>query len=108
MWREKDSWTKFSKLNNKKSVSAEDKVEDFCNNFLTGPRETTTENESDINLVLRKLCVSYPNNIIIDHLNIKAIRNKFEIWNVKMLVLADYMDVSMISESIRSGTFPSL
>ena len=64
------------------SASAEDKVEDSCNTFLTElntePCETTTENESDINLVLRKLRLSYPNNVIIDHLNINSIRNKFD------------------------------
>ena len=62
--------------------SAEDKIEDSCNTFLTElntePCEATAENESDINLVLRKLCVSYPNNVIIGHLNINSIRNKLE------------------------------
>ena len=112
MWREKDSLIKIGKLKYKKSkftsASAEDKVEDSCNTFLTElntePCETTTENESDINLVLRKLHVSYLNNVIIGHLNITFIRKKFEMLQ---FLLADYIDVFMISESKLDGTFSS-
>ena len=71
MWRKKDSLIKIGKLKYRNSkftsVSAEDKVEDFCNTFLTElntePYETTAENESDINLVLRKLRLSYSNKM---------------------------------------------
>ena len=71
MWRKKDSLIKIGKLKYRKSkftsVSAEDKVEDFCNTFLTElntePYETTADNESDINLVLRKLRLSYSNKM---------------------------------------------
>ena len=90
-------------------VSAEDKVQRSCNTFLielnTELCETTAENESDINLVLRKLRVSYPNNVIIGHLNINSIRNKFEMLQ---FLLADYIDILMISESKLDSTFPSL
>ena len=73
--REKDSLIKVGKLKYRKSkftsVSVEDKVEDSCNNFLTDlntePCEITADNETDINLVLRKLPVSYPNNVIQCH-----------------------------------------
>ena len=45
------------------SVSAQDKVENSCNLFWIEinpqPREATTENESDVNLVLRKFLVSW-------------------------------------------------
>ena len=86
MRREKDSLIKMGMLKYRKSkftsVSAEEKVEDSCNTFWTElntePCETTAENESDINLVLRKLHVSYPKNVIIGHLNINSARNKFE------------------------------
>ena len=71
----------------------------------TEPCETTTKNESDINLVLRKPCVSYPNNVIIGHLNINSIRNKFEMLQS---LLADCIGNLMISESKLDGTFPSL
>ena len=70
----------------------------------TEPCETTAENESDINLVLRKLRVSYPNSCIIGHLNINSIRNKFEMLP---FLLADYIDILMISESKLDSTFPS-
>ena len=86
MGREKDSLIKMGMLKYRKSkftsVSAEETVEDSWNTFLTElntePCETTAENESDINLVLRKLHVSYPKNVIIGHLNINSARNKFE------------------------------
>ena len=112
MWREKDSLIKIGKLKYRKSkftaVCEEDKVEDSCNTFLTElntePCETTTENESDINLVLKKLHVSYPNNVIIGHLNINSIKNKFEMLQ---FLLADYIDILMKSESKLDGTFPS-
>ena len=70
----------------------------------TEPCETTAENESDINLVLRKLRVSYPNNVIIGHLNINSFRNKFEMLQ---FLVADYIDILMISESKLDITFPS-
>ena len=70
----------------------------------TEPCEITAENESDINLVLRKLRVSYPNNVIIDHLIINSIRNKSEMLQ---FLLADYIDIFMISDSKLDGTFPS-
>ena len=40
--------------------------------------ETPNNNSQDDMLVLKNLRVSYPNNIIIGHLNINSIRNKFE------------------------------
>ena len=61
------------------------------------------QNEYDINLVLRKLGLSYPNNVIIGHLNINSIRNKFEMLQ---FLLADYTDI-FISESKLDGTFRS-
>ena len=81
MRREKDSLIKMGMLKYRKSkftsVSAEEKVEDSCNTFWTElntePCEATAENESDINLVLRKLHVSYPKNVIIGHLNINSV-----------------------------------
>ena len=59
------------------------------------PYEITAHIESDIDLVLSKLRVSYPNNIIKGHLNISSIRNKFEMLQ---FLLADYIDVLMISD----------
>ena len=107
MWCEKDSIIKIDKLKYRKSisVSAENKVEDSCNTFLTElntePSETKAESESDINLALRKLAVSYPNNVILAHLNINSIRNKFEMLQ---FLLWDYIHILMISESKLSGT----
>ena len=70
------------------SVSAEHKEEDSCNTFITElntePCEATTENESDINLVLRKL-----RNSLKVYLKINSIRNEFEMLQ---LLLADYID----------------
>ena len=64
------------------SVSADDKVEDSCNTFLselnTESCEITAKNKSDVNLISRKLHETCPNNVVIGHLNINSIRNKFE------------------------------
>ena len=57
-----------------------------------------------MNLVLRKLRVSYSNNVIIGHLNINSIRNEFEMLR---FLLGDYIDILMISESKLAGTFAS-
>ena len=40
--------------------------------------ETPNNNSQDDMLVLKSLRVKYPNNIIVSHLNINSIRNKFE------------------------------
>ena len=55
-------------------------------------------------LVLKNLCVSYPNNIIICHLNINSIRNKLEILSSS---IAQYADNLMLSETKLDSTFPS-
>ena len=54
--------------------------------------------------VLRKLRVSYPNNVIIGRLNVNSVRNKFEMLQ---FLVADYIDILMISESKLDITFPS-
>ena len=67
----------------------------------TEPCETTVENKFGINLVLRKLRLGYPNNVIVCHLNTSSIRNKFEMLQ---FLPADYIDILMISESKLDGT----
>ena len=52
--------------------------------------ETPNNNSQDDMLVLKNLRVSYPNNIIIGHLNINSIRNKFEMLS---LSIAQFVDV---------------
>ena len=47
-------------------------------------------------LVLENLRVSYPNNIIIGHLNINSIHNKFEMLSSSV---AQYVDILMLSET---------
>ena len=79
-------------------------MEYSCIELNTEPCETTAEKESDINLVLRKPRVSYPNNVIIGHLNFNSIRNKFEMLQ---FLLANDIDILMISESKLDSTFPS-
>ena len=55
-------------------------------------------------LVLKNLRVSYPNNIIIGHLNINSIRNKFEMLSLSVVL---YVDISMLSETKLDSNFPS-
>ena len=54
--------------------------------------------------VLKNLRLSYPNNIVIGHLNINCIRNKYEMVS---LSVAQYVDISMLSETKLESTFPS-
>ena len=46
--------------------------------------ETPNNNSLHDMLVLKNLRVSYPNNIIIGHLNINSIRNKFEMLSLSL------------------------
>ena len=65
--------------------------------------ETPNNNLQDHMLVLKNLHVSIPNNIIISHLNINSIRNKFEMLS---LSVAQYVDILMLSETELDSTFP--
>ena len=56
-------------------------------------------------LVLKNVRVSYPNNIIIGHLNINSIRNKFEMLSMSV---AQYVDILMLSETKLGSTFLSI
>ena len=55
-------------------------------------------------LVLKSLRVTYANNIVIGHLNINSICNKFEMLS---LSVAQYVDNLMLSETKLDSTFPS-
>ena len=66
--------------------------------------ETPNNNSLHDMLVLKNLRVSYPNNIIIGHLNINSIRNKFEMLS---LSVAQYVDILMSSETKLDSTFLS-
>ena len=66
--------------------------------------ETPNNNSQDDMLVLKNLCVSYSNNVIIGHLNINSIRNKFETLS---LPVAQYVDILVLSETKLDSTFPS-
>ena len=76
-------------------------VEEYDLALNISPSDSETPNNSldDNMLVLKNLRVSYPNNIIIDHLDINSIRNKFEILS---LSVAQYLDILMLD-----CTFPS-
>ena len=76
---------------------------DLALNLSQIDSEISNNNSQDDILVLKGFRVSYPNNIIIGHLNINSIRNKFE-----MLCLsgAQYVDILMLSESELDSTFP--
>ena len=67
--------------------------------------EIPNNNSLDDMLVLKNLRVNYPNNIIIiGHLNINSIRNKFEMLS---LSVAQYVDILMSSETKLDSTFLS-
>ena len=65
--------------------------------------ETPNNNSHDDILVLKNICVNYP-YIIITHLNINPIPNKYEILS---LSVAQYVAISMLSETKSDSTFLS-
>ena len=81
-------------------------VEEYDLALNTSPIDSKTPNNSlqDDMLVLKNLRVSYPNNIIIGHLNVNSICNKFEMLS---LSVAQYVDILMLSETKLDSTFPS-
>ena len=75
---------------------------DLALNISPIDSETPNNNLQDDMLVLKNLRVSYPNNIIIGHLNINSIRNKFEMLS---LSVAQHVDILMVSETKLDSTF---
>ena len=69
---------------------------DLALNISPTDGETPNNNLQDDMLVFKNLCVSYPNNIIIGHLNINSIRNKFQMLS---LSVAQYVDILILSET---------
>lgn len=49
-------------------------------------------------------CVKYLNNIIIGHINITSVRNKFDMFS---FLIADKLYVSMVSETKIDSSFPT-
>ena len=78
---------------------------DLALNISQIDSETPNNNWQDDILVLKNLRVSYPNNIIIGHLNINSIRNKFEMLS---LSVAQYVDILMLSKTKLDSTFLSI
>ena len=72
---------------------------DLALNISPIDSETLNNNFQDDMLVLKNLCVSYPIDIIIGHLNINSICNKFEMLS---LSIAQFVDMSKLD-----STFPS-
>ena len=66
--------------------------------------ERPSNNWQDDMLVLKNLRINIPNNIIISHLNINSIRNKFEML---FLPVVQCVDVLMLSGIKLDSTFPS-
>ena len=63
---------------------------DLALNISQIDSETPSNNSLDDMLVLKNLRVTYPNNIIIGHLNVNSIRNKFEMLS---LSVSQYIDI---------------
>ena len=64
--------------------------------------ETPNKHTVEAKLFLKNLRASYLNNIIIVHLNINALRNKFEMFS---FLIADTFDMFMLSETKLDDTF---
>ena len=62
------------------------------------------EHHRDTIIDLRTSRVKYPGNVIIGHLNISSIRNKFELLS---FLIDGKVDIFLISETKIDGTFPT-
>ena len=62
------------------------------------------EHHSDTITDLRTFRIKYPSNIIIGHLNINSIRNKFELLSI---LIGGKVDILLISETKIDNTFPT-
>ena len=58
------------------------------------------EHQHDIMLGMNNLCVKYSKKIIMGHLDIKSIKNKFELLSS---LIGDNIDILMMSETKRSS-----
>ena len=97
-----------SKINKKKfspalSVRNSDQLElDFS--FKSYSVKSLVEQPDDDMLGLRKLRIKNPNKIIIAHLNINSLRNKFEMLS---LLFHGVIDILMICENKIDDSFPT-
>ena len=57
----------------------------------------------NVNSALRQLCLNHPQQIIIGHLNINSIRNKF---NLMKTILTRDIDILMITKTKLDDSFP--
>ena len=65
---------------------------------------THVEHHRDTITDLRTFRIKYPSNVIIGHLNINTIRNKFELLS---FLIGAKVDILSISETKIDGTFPT-
>ena len=65
---------------------------------------THVEHHRDAIIDLQTFCVKHPSNVIIGHLNINSIRNKFELLS---FLIDGKVDIFLISETKIDGTFPT-
>ena len=62
------------------------------------------EHQDDIILELKNIYIKYLNKIIMGHLNINSIRNKFELFSS---LIGAKIDIFLISETKLNATFPA-
>ena len=91
-------------LNHESNFAQSMEEYDLTLNISQIDSEIPNNNSLDDMLVLKNIRVSYPNNIIIGHLNINSIRNKFEMLSLSVV---QRVDILMLSETKLDSTFPS-
>ena len=72
-------------------------------NMNATPIATTHNKNSDVAYVLNNLKIENTNRLVIGHLNINSLRNKFEALK---LIVNDNLDILIISETKLDDTFP--
>ena len=100
IWTPKNNKKKFSPA---PSVRNSDQLE-LDSSFKLDLLKSSVGQPDDDMLGLRKLRIKNPNKIIIAHLNINSIRNKFEMLS---LLFHGVIDILMICETKIDGSFPT-
>ena len=100
IWTPKNNKKKFSPA---PSVRNSDQLE-LDSSFKLDLVKSSVGQPDDDMLGLRKLRIKNPNKIIIAHLNINSIRNKFEMLS---LLFHGVIDILMICETKIDGSFPT-
>ena len=109
-WKKWDSQKRILVYNlNGRDASINSSKPEYSSKYLKSDSNITdafthVEHHSDTITDLRTFCIKYPSNIIIGHLNINSVRNKFELLS---FLIGGKIDILLICETKIDSTFPT-